>query len=60
MTLPAPPLTVNEVASYLGVGADVVRHLISIKQLKAIKVGGRWRIFREDLMGYVLEKMQRN
>ena len=59
MTLPPPPLTVREVADYLGVGDDVVRALIKNKKLKAIKVGGRWRIFRADLAEYVISKMEK-
>jgi len=57
MSLPPPPLTVKEVANYLGVSEDVVRGLIKNKKLKAIKVGGQWRIFRESLAEYVMSKL---
>jgi excisionase family DNA binding protein len=49
---------VREVANYLGVGEDVVRWLISKKKLKAKKVGGRWRVFREDLIKYLMSKLE--
>jgi excisionase family DNA binding protein len=57
--LPPPPLTVREVAGYLGVGDDVVRSLINKKKLKAIKVEGQWSIFRADLAEYIMSKIER-
>jgi excisionase family DNA binding protein len=57
--LPPPPLTVGEVASYLGVSPDVVRKLVRDKKLKAAKVGGHWRIFREGLVEYVMSKLEK-
>ena len=57
--LPPPPLTVHEVADYLGTSADVVRSLIRKRKLKAIKVEGQWRVFRADLAEYIMTKMER-
>jgi excisionase family DNA binding protein len=54
-----PPLTVKEVADYLGVSADVVRYEIKHKRLRAIKVGGQWRIFPEDLTEYVMSQLDK-
>ena len=58
MNLP-PPLTVREVANYLGVSDDVVRSLIAKKKLKAIKIGGQWRIFPADLAEYVISRLEK-
>jgi excisionase family DNA binding protein len=55
--LGAPPLTVKEVANYLGVSADVVRYEIKHRRLRAFKVRGQWRIFPEDLKEYVTAQL---
>jgi excisionase family DNA binding protein len=57
--LPTAPLTVKEVADYLGVSEDVVRWLLNKKKLKGIKVAGRWRIFPADLMEYVMSQLEK-
>ncbi len=59
MTLPPPPLTVREVADYLGVSEDVVRHLLRNRIIAGFKAGGQWRIFREGLAEYVVRSMTR-
>ena len=59
MSLPSPPLTVREVAHYLGVSPDVMRLLINKKKIRAKKIGGQWRIFREDLAEYLMSKMEK-
>jgi excisionase family DNA binding protein len=51
---PAPPLTVAEVANLLGVSDDVVRDRIRKNQLRAGKIGGQWRVRREDLTEYIM------
>lgn len=54
------PLTVAEVASFLGVGDDVVRDLIRKKKLRAGKVGGRYRILRSDLSEYLMSTFNKS
>lgn len=58
MNLLAPPLTVREVAGFLGTSADVVRSLLNRHKLKGKKVGGQWRILREDLAEYLVAKIE--
>lgn len=55
----AYPLTVAEVASFLGVSDDVVRDLIRKKNLRAGKVGGRYRILRTELSEYLMSTFNR-
>jgi excisionase family DNA binding protein len=57
--LPPPPLTVHEVADYLGVSRDVVRELLRTKKLRGMKVGGHWRVSPVDLAAYVMRKLER-
>lgn len=54
------PLTVAEVASFLGVGDDVVRDLIRKKKLRAGKVGGRYRILHSDLSEYLISIFEKS
>ncbi len=54
-----PPLTVAEVASYLGVSGDVVRDLIRKGELRAAKVGGQWRVDPADLAAYLSSAFER-
>jgi excisionase family DNA binding protein len=54
------PLTVAEVASFLGVGDDVVRDLIRMKKLRSAKVGGQYRILRSDLSEYLMSTFNRS
>lgn len=56
---PLPPLNVAEVANLLGVSEDVVRERIRKKQLRAGKIGGQWRIRREDLAEYMIAIFER-
>jgi excisionase family DNA binding protein len=39
--LPAPPLSIRQVADYLGCAPATVRRLIKKGDLRAVKVGGR-------------------
>lgn len=57
--LSAPLMTTFQVADYLGTGEPVVRHLFRTGKLHAFKVGGQWRTRSEDVMGYVLKKLQK-
>jgi excisionase family DNA binding protein len=52
------PLTVHEVANLLGVSDGVVRDLLKKKRIRAGKVGGQWRIRREDLAEYIIETFE--
>jgi excisionase family DNA binding protein len=47
-------LSVSEVANRLGVSDDVVRDLLRKKQLRGGKLGGQWRVRREDLAEYMM------
>jgi excisionase family DNA binding protein len=59
MNVPTPPLTVREVANLFGVSDDVVRDRIRKKQLRAGKVGGQWRIRREDFAEYMMATFEK-
>ena len=47
--------TVDELASILKVDPETVRRFIWNKKLKAFKVGGSWRISKEELKKYLEE-----
>jgi excisionase family DNA binding protein len=51
--------TVGEVAMYLRVGEGVVRRLIRQRHLRAAKIGGRWRIWPEDIAEYLSKQFER-
>jgi excisionase family DNA binding protein len=51
--LPDPPLSLREVAHWLGYHPATVRRLIRSGKLKATKVGGQWRINRNSLLEYM-------
>ena len=54
-----PPLTVGEVARFLGVGEDVVRDRIRNGELRAVKIGGRWRIWSADIAEYLISALEK-
>ena len=54
-----PPLTVGEVARFLGVGEDVVRDRIRNGELRAVKIGGRWRIWSADITEYLISAFEK-
>jgi putative molybdopterin biosynthesis protein len=45
--------TVEEVAGILKISEQTVRNLIKRKELKAIRVGGQFRITKEELDHYL-------
>lgn len=45
-------LTIEEAAATLAVHHNTVRRAIKLKELRAKKLGGTWRIEREDLQKY--------
>lgn len=45
--MPKPEFTVAELAALLGVARATVRRWIATGQLRAVRVGGRWRIPNE-------------
>ena len=49
------PLTVAEVASYMGVSAHVVTSMLRAGAMPGIKFGREWRVARVDLESYVNE-----
>ena len=58
--LSPPPLTIAEVANLLGVSDDVVRDRIRKKQIRAGKIGGQWRVRREDLAEYIMTVFEKS
>ena len=42
--LPPPPFTVRQTARYLGVSVPTVYRLLRSGKLKAVLVGGQWRV----------------
>jgi len=46
-------LTLKEGAEYLKISEQVLRLLISTKQIKAKRVGRQWRIFKKTLDDYM-------
>jgi len=46
-------LNIKETAEYLNCSEKTVRNLIDRGELKAYKVGNRWRIKKEDLEEYL-------
>jgi excisionase family DNA binding protein len=58
--LPLTPLNVSEVANLLGVSEDIVRDRIRKKQIRAGKIGGQWRVRREDLAEYMMAVFEKS
>jgi len=56
--LPSPPMSVQQVADYLGVSTRVVYRLIRSGQVRAFKVGGRWRISKDAVRQFIEEQIQ--
>lgn len=52
------PMNVREVADYLGVSDDVARSLLRSRKIKAFKAGGQWRVWRRDLLDFVMTQLQ--
>ena len=50
--------TIEECADLLKVSVSTVRKLIASGELKAFKVGGQWRIRKEDLDSYIDRQMK--
>jgi excisionase family DNA binding protein len=45
--------TLEEVAEILKVSVQTIRKLIAEKKLRAFRVGGQWRVRKEDLDKYI-------
>ena len=52
-------LTVEEVASRLGLGEERIRQLIRTKEIKATKIGG-WLVRPEDLDDFIRSRTNLN
>ncbi len=52
-------LTVEEIATELKVTPDTIQKLLRQKRLIGFKVGGVWRVTKEDLERYVEEQKKR-
>ena len=50
------PLNVEEVAEYLQIHPNTIFKWIKAGKLKAYKVGREWRIKRDDLDSFIVEK----
>jgi len=51
---------IPRVADYLNVSTDAVRDLIKGGELPMVKIGGQWRIAREDLIKWYNNKTKCN
>lgn len=45
-------MTVDQVALRLGVHRNTIRLYIRQKRLRAVKIGGKWRVSEEDLQTF--------
>lgn len=52
-------LTPDEAAVYIGVGVNQIRSLCSDGQIKATRVGRKWKIPKPCLEQYMLEKAEK-
>lgn len=52
-------LTVNDVAEILYIGKNTVYSLLQSGELRAFRLGKSWRIPRECLNQFIMEKTQR-
>ena len=52
-------LTPDEAAIYIGVGVNQIRTLCSDGQIKATRVGRKWKIPKPCLERYMLEKAEK-
>jgi excisionase family DNA binding protein len=44
---------VSETSRLLNTSDFTIRRLIKTKELRAVRIGGQWRIFEEDLRAYL-------
>lgn len=49
-------LTVKELAEFLKVNTETVKRALKSGKLEGFKVGNEWRIYREDVVKWLLEK----
>lgn len=49
-------MTVRQVAETLAVSEHVVRRLLVSTDLQGVKVGREWRVFRDDLLYYLIAR----
>jgi excisionase family DNA binding protein len=52
-------LSIVETSRMLKTSAFTIRRLIKSRELRAVKVGGQWRVFEEDLQDYLADKANR-
>ncbi|MBR2284698.1 MAG: helix-turn-helix domain-containing protein [Ruminococcus sp.] len=52
--------TVKEAAEYLTVCPKTLYHLIECGELKAAKIGSRYKLKAEDLICYINQKKEKN
>ena len=50
---------VSETSRILKTSNFTIRRLIKSKELRAVKVGGQWRVLKADLQAYLPEKANR-
>ncbi len=58
-TLPRAPMTLHQLADYLGIGEAVARRLCRIQKIPAFKVGGQWRVLPDDVTDFILTQLQK-
>jgi excisionase family DNA binding protein len=50
---------VSETSRLLNTSDFTIRRLIKTKELRAVRIGGQWRIFEEDLHAYLNDRENR-
>jgi excisionase family DNA binding protein len=50
---------VSETSRLLNTSDFTIRRLIKTKELRAVRIGGQWRIFEEDLVAYLNDRENR-
>jgi excisionase family DNA binding protein len=50
---------VSETSRLLDTSDFTIRRLIKAKELRAVRIGGQWRIFEEDLQAYLNDRDNR-
>lgn len=49
-------VTVKELADFLKINIETIKRALQSGKLKGFKVGNEWRMFREDIVNWLLEE----
>lgn len=59
MQVPDPLQTTQQVADYLNFSPRTIRRMAQNKDLPAVKVSGRWRFSRKDILTFAGQGQQK-